>query len=76
MPCADAGQCGLMADTAIADLLRDEGFKSTLSVATARAVLEAAGLTRPGKTRRSSPSKSASDIASGRVARREWTGSL
>jgi hypothetical protein len=40
-----------MADTAIADLLREEGFRSTLSVVTARAVLEAAGLTRPGKTR-------------------------
>jgi hypothetical protein len=40
-----------MADTAIADLLRGEGFRSTLSIATARAVLEGAGLTRPGKTR-------------------------
>ena len=40
-----------MTDTAIADLLRGEGFRSTLAVVTARGVLEAAGLTRPGKTR-------------------------
>jgi len=40
-----------MADTAIADLLRGEGFRSTLALATARAALESAGLTRPGKGR-------------------------
>jgi hypothetical protein len=40
-----------MADTAIPDLLRGEGFRSTVALATARAVLEKAGLTRPGKTR-------------------------
>jgi hypothetical protein len=42
---------GGMADTAIADLLGSEGFRSPAAVATARAALEAAGLTRPGKTR-------------------------
>ena len=40
-----------MTDTAIADLLGGEGIRSTPSIATARAVLEAAGLTRPGKMR-------------------------
>lgn len=40
-----------MADTAIVELLRVEGFRSAPSVATALGVLEAAGLTRPGKTR-------------------------
>lgn len=38
-------------DTAIADLLRSEGFRSPVAVSTARAALESAGLTRPGKTR-------------------------
>ena len=40
-----------MADTAIADFLRAEGFVSPASAPAARAVLEEAGLTRPGKTR-------------------------
>lgn len=40
-----------MADTAIADLLRGEGFRLPASVAAARGALEEAGLTRPGKTR-------------------------
>jgi len=40
-----------MSDTAIADLLRSEGFRSTPAVAAARGALESAGLTRPGKTR-------------------------
>jgi hypothetical protein len=40
-----------MPDTAIADLLRGEGFRSTEALARSRATLEAAGLTRPGKTR-------------------------
>lgn len=38
-------------DIAIADFLRDEGFRADESVAAARAVLEGAGLTRPGKRR-------------------------
>ena len=42
---------GTVADTAIADLLRSEGFRSTTAVATARGALESARLTRPGKTR-------------------------
>lgn len=40
-----------MGDTAIADLLRAEGFRSSEALATARATLENAGLTRPGKAR-------------------------
>lgn len=40
-----------MADSAIADLLRGEGFRSTVALATARAALESASLTRPGKMR-------------------------
>jgi len=40
-----------MPDTAIADFLRADGFVSHASAAAARAVLEQAGLTRPGKTR-------------------------
>lgn len=40
-----------VSDTAIADLLASEGFRSSASVAIARGVLEEAGLTRPGKTR-------------------------
>jgi len=40
-----------MPDTAIADLLRGEGFRSTDALARSRAALEAAGLTRPGKMR-------------------------
>ena len=40
-----------MADTAIVYLLRGEGFRSADSLARARAALEAAGLTRPGKSR-------------------------
>jgi hypothetical protein len=40
-----------VADTAIADLLRGEGFRSTVALATARAALESASLTRPGKMR-------------------------
>src|SRR6188508_1046310 len=40
-----------MADTAIADFLKAEGFVSPVSAAAARTVLEAAGLTRPGKAR-------------------------
>ena len=40
-----------MGDTAIADLLRAEGFRSSAALATARAALENAGLTRPGKAR-------------------------
>jgi hypothetical protein len=36
---------------AISELLRDEGFRRPESVAVARAALEAAGLTRPGKQR-------------------------
>ena len=40
-----------MADTAIADFLKSEGFVSPASAAAARAVLEEAGLTRQGKTR-------------------------
>ena len=42
---------GRMADTAIADLLRSEGFRAPAAVAIAREELEGAGLTRPGKTR-------------------------
>lgn len=42
---------GAMADTAIADLLRNEGFRLPASVAAARGALERAGLTRPGKAR-------------------------
>jgi hypothetical protein len=38
-------------DTAIADVLRGEGFVAPASAASARAVLERAGLTRPGKER-------------------------
>ena len=40
-----------MGDTAISALLRGEGFVAPASVAAARAVLEGAGLTRPGKER-------------------------
>lgn len=40
-----------MPDLAIDDLLRNEGFGSTHARAAAREVLEAAGLTRPGKQR-------------------------
>jgi hypothetical protein len=40
-----------MSDTAISELLRGEGFVAPASAATARAVLEGAGLTRPGKAR-------------------------
>ncbi|MFL6041899.1 MAG: hypothetical protein ACJ740_10905, partial [Gaiellales bacterium] len=40
-----------MADTAIAEFLMGEGFVSPASADAARAVLEEAGLTRPGKTR-------------------------
>lgn len=40
-----------MTDTAIAELLRGEGFRSTDAVAVARGALERAGLTRPGKMR-------------------------
>lgn len=40
-----------MADTAIAELLRTEGFRSADAIAQARAALETAGLTRPGKSR-------------------------
>jgi hypothetical protein len=40
-----------MSDTAIAELLRGEGFVKPASVAAARATLEAASLTRPGKER-------------------------
>ena len=40
-----------MGDTAISDLLRAEGFVAPASQAAARAVLEAAGLTRAGKER-------------------------
>jgi hypothetical protein len=40
-----------MADFAITDLLRDEGFRKPDAQASARAVLEAAGLTRRGKQR-------------------------
>jgi hypothetical protein len=40
-----------MADTAIADLLRSEGFRLPASVAAARSALESVGLTRPGKVR-------------------------
>ena len=40
-----------MADTAIADFLRSEGFVSPASAAAARTALEEAGLTRPGKSR-------------------------
>lgn len=40
-----------MSDTAIADLLRAEGFRTTDALAAARAALENAGLTRPGKGR-------------------------
>jgi len=40
-----------MADTAISDLLRGEVFRSTYALVRSRATLEAAGLTRPGKTR-------------------------
>jgi hypothetical protein len=38
-----------MADLAIADLLQGEGFRKPDAQASARAALEAAGLTRPGK---------------------------
>lgn len=40
-----------MADTSIAELLRSEGFVKPGSVTAARAALEVAGLTRPGKER-------------------------
>jgi hypothetical protein len=40
-----------MGDTAISELLRSEGFVTPRSQATARAVLEGAALTRPGKER-------------------------
>jgi hypothetical protein len=40
-----------MGDTAITELLRNEGFVAPASQATARGVLEGAGLTRPGKER-------------------------
>ena len=40
-----------MADTAITDFLRAEGFVSPSSAAAARSVLEQRSLTRPGKTR-------------------------
>jgi hypothetical protein len=40
-----------MGDTAISELLRGEGYVAPDSQAAARAVLEAAGLTRPGKER-------------------------
>jgi hypothetical protein len=40
-----------MGDTAIAELLRGEGFVAPRSQAAARGVLESAGLTRPGKER-------------------------
>jgi hypothetical protein len=40
-----------MSDTGIAELLRDEGFVKPQPMAAARAALEAAGLTRPGKER-------------------------
>jgi hypothetical protein len=40
-----------VSDTAIAELLRGEGFVAPASTASARAVLERAGLTRPGKER-------------------------
>jgi hypothetical protein len=40
-----------MSDTAIAELLRTEGFVAPGSAAAARAILEGAGLTRPGKER-------------------------
>lgn len=42
---------GAMADTAIVDLLRGEGFRSTAALAAGRRALEEAGLTRPGKVR-------------------------
>lgn len=42
---------GGMADTAIADLLRSEGFHLPASFAAARGALESAALTRPGKAR-------------------------
>ncbi len=41
----------MAADFAIANLLRDEGFRRPESLAAARAVLESSGLTRPGKQR-------------------------
>jgi len=41
----------MAADIAIADLLHGEGFRRPESVTAARAALEAAGLTRPGKQR-------------------------
>lgn len=41
----------MAADFAIADLLRDEGFRSAAALELARVALEAAGLTRPGKQR-------------------------
>lgn len=44
----------MAADFAIADLLRDEGFRRSESLLAARASLEAAGLTRPGKQRMAS----------------------
>lgn len=40
-----------MTDSAIADFLRGEGFVRSDSASAARAMLEAAGLTRPGKER-------------------------
>ena len=40
-----------MSDTAIAELLRGEGFVKPASMAAARATLESASLTRPGKER-------------------------
>lgn len=43
-----------MADFAIADLLRDEGFRRPESLAAARAALDASGLTRAGKQRMAS----------------------
>ena len=39
-----------MADTAIADFLKAEGFVSPASAAAARTALEGAGLTRPAST--------------------------
>lgn len=40
-----------VADIAIADLLHSEGFRSPEALGVARAALESAGLTRPGKQR-------------------------
>ena len=63
-----------MTDTAIADLLRGEGFRSTASVAVARAALEAAGLTRPGKTRISDEKLDRARDAIGRTLVRHCSG--